>query len=352
MVTPIIAWPRTFPTDGQEPKTATDVQIRNVREDDLEAIVALINEAEAVEKMERGISLTELWARLHQPGLDPTRDAFLAEADGRLVGFCAYNIDQDEAEWGAETWGVVHPAWRRQGIGRRLLEAVCKRIEEAAPRQVGLATYIIGSARVRDRGRETDQDRVALFRSLGFAPARIFWTMERDLTAPIPEAPLPDGLIFRSFVRGQDEGEFLDAFNEAFADHWGPSAYTAAELEHVLSLPYSPPELFVLAVDGSTIAGFAWCQINSDQNARTGRRDGYVAEVGVRRAYRRRGIGAAVVAEGLRRLRAAGMTKALLGVDANSPTGATRLYERLGFVVIREAVLFTKEIRPQRDGQG
>ena len=327
------------------PARAAEVQIRNVYENDLEAIVALINDAEAIDKMERGVSLAELRSRIYQPGLDPAHDSFVAETDGRLVGFCAFFVCPGEAEWGMETWGVVHPAWRRQGIGRRLIEATCRRAEVIAPRRPGLKAYVMGGVRVRDHGRAVDQDRVALFRSLGFAEARTFWTMERDLTAPIPAAPVPEGLVLRTLVRGQDETEFLAAFNESFADHWGPSSYTAEEVSHLLSLPYSPPELFVLAIHGDTIAGFTWCQINGDQNERTGRQEGYVAEVGVRRAYRRQGVGAAAVADGLRRLKAAGMTLAILGVDATSPTGATRLYERLGFYVIREAMIFTQEIK-------
>jgi ribosomal protein S18 acetylase RimI-like enzyme len=57
----------------------------------------------------------------------------------------------------------------------------------------------------------------------------------------------------------------------------------------------------------------------------------YVAGVAVRRAWRRRGLARALLAGSLVASREAGFTSASLGVDTDSPTGATALYESLGF---------------------
>jgi hypothetical protein len=44
-----------------------------------------------------------------------------------------------------------------------------------------------------------------------------------------------------------------------------------------------------------------------------------------------------------------GKTEVGLGVDADSLTGATRLYEKAGMFVARQYDLFVKELRPGKD---
>ena len=58
---------------------------------------------------------------------------------------------------------------------------------------------------------------------------------------------------------------------------------------------------------------------------------GWLGQVSVRRPWRRQGVGAAIIAASLRTFRDKGMTHAGLGVDAENPTGALALYEKLGF---------------------
>jgi ribosomal protein S18 acetylase RimI-like enzyme len=73
-------------------------------------------------------------------------------------------------------------------------------------------------------------------------------------------------------------------------------------------------------------------------NEETGQRRGELAGVSVRRRWRGRGLARALVADSLRALRDAGMTRATLGVDAENPTGALGVYEANGFVVPRRGL--------------
>ena len=50
-----------------------------------------------------------------------------------------------------------------------------------------------------------------------------------------------------------------------------------------------------------------------------------------RRPWRKRGLASALIGRSLELLRERGMTSAVLGVDADNPTGALALYERAGF---------------------
>ena len=71
---------------------------------------------------------------------------------------------------------------------------------------------------------------------------------------------------------------------------------------------------------------------------------GWLEHISVRRAWRRRGLGRAITAEALRRVAAAGMTDAMLGVDAENPTGALGLYEGLGFEVDHRSMAYRRSI--------
>jgi ribosomal protein S18 acetylase RimI-like enzyme len=71
---------------------------------------------------------------------------------------------------------------------------------------------------------------------------------------------------------------------------------------------------------------------------------GYVGSLGVRRAWRGRGYGRALLLHSFREFRRRGMTRATLGVDAANPTGATHLYESVGMHVDLEAVVWEKSL--------
>ena len=103
---------------------------------------------------------------------------------------------------------------------------------------------------------------------------------------------------------------------------------------------------------GEEITGLCLCDVNKEHIARIGRKEGWVDILGVRRAYRHQGLGRALLLAGLHVLKEAGMESAMplvlrpkdsgLGVDAESLTGATRLYESVGFVERRRYILYRR----------
>jgi len=97
-------------------------------------------------------------------------------------------------------------------------------------------------------------------------------------------------------------------------------------------------------LDGDEVAGVVMNLILTTFNEQTGERRGLLAGVSVRRPWRRRGLARALVAESLRALRDVGMTSAVLGVDADNPTGALGVYEDNGFVVHRRGMNLRRPI--------
>lgn len=76
---------------------------------------------------------------------------------------------------------------------------------------------------------------------------------------------------------------------------------------------------------------------------------GYVGTLGVRRARRKRGLGEALLLHSFNEFYKRGTRTIGLGVDAENPTGATRLYKKVGMHVASEYVIYEKELRPGRE---
>ncbi|HYU58389.1 MAG TPA: GNAT family N-acetyltransferase [Actinomycetota bacterium] len=75
------------------------------------------------------------------------------------------------------------------------------------------------------------------------------------------------------------------------------------------------------------------CCGRSSRGPTIGRRSGdrgWIAELGVRPAWRDRGIGVALLRASFARFARLGLREALLSVDSENATGATCLYERVG----------------------
>ena len=144
-----------------------------------------------------------------------------------------------------------------------------------------------------------------------------------------PAAPsLPAGLELRSFRAGEERAVY-ETHMETFEDSW-EHVHVPFErwLHWTVERPGFEPDLWLLACEGEDIAGIVLCRINAEDP-----RTGWVTILGVRRAWRRRGLGEALLRAGFAALAGRGCRRAVLGVDAESLTGAHRLYERAGMHV-------------------
>ena len=134
-------------------------------------------------------------------------------------------------------------------------------------------------------------------------------------------------------MRAEHHRAVWEADKEAFADHWGGMDFSDQAFRRYFSGPDFEPDLWRVAWDGDDVAGSVANVIMREYNAQTGSRRGLLAGVSVRRAWRGRGLARALVAQSLVALRERGMREAVLGVDADNPTGALGVYEANGFVV-------------------
>jgi ribosomal protein S18 acetylase RimI-like enzyme len=166
---------------------------------------------------------------------------------------------------------------------------------------------------------------LAELRRRGFEPIRHSFRMAIELHEDIAEPVWPDRVRVRAFREG-DERTFHDLQHETFADTWEPIEDPYEQWAHwLLDDPSFDPELWFIAEDGREPAGFAICRRQRGDSEL-----GYVQVLGVRRPWRGRGVGRALLLTAFRELRARGLARAGLGVDAQNPTGATRLYESVG----------------------
>ena len=192
----------------------------------------------------------------------------------------------------------------------------------------------LGAKRVRTRF--SDGHAVGdLISPRGYRPVRGSWTMEIEFGVEAPAEPvIPDGIEIRPYRHPDDEQAVYDAIQEAFADAWDFHPQSIEQWrEFTVKWRNFDPDVWLVAWDGEQVAG---ASLNYPE-----RRDdpghGFVGMLGVRRPWRRRGVGEALLRRTFALLHARGLRKVRLGVDAESPTGATRLYERVGMSVLRQS---------------
>lgn len=320
--------------------TTTTVSARPFAgEADLPLIVDLLNTCETVDQLDWHTSVAKLRVEYADPRLDPARDLQLwQDADGALIGFTQIWILVSAEELNGRIFTWVHPEARGGTLETQILDWGAERLRAAACEH-GLP------GRLRPTSGVEQTDEVALLSQLGFAIDRYSYTMERSLSEPSPEPLLPEGFTIRAMAGPEEADLWVEMFNLSFIDHPNHSPWRVEQVLHFLEEPIYRPELNLVAVapDG-TLAGFCWMLVNPEDNEHTGRKVGEIDVLGTRRGYRKLGLGRALLLEGLRRLRQSGMETARLGVVANNPTGALKLYESAGFQAQRTWILFGKDV--------
>jgi GNAT superfamily N-acetyltransferase len=199
-----------------------------------------------------------------------------------------------------------------------------------------LRAHALGS-RLLSGGWMTQQPILRELERRGFTPVRTSYRMAIDLGEPTPDPVWPDGVEVRAFEAG-DEQVFYDLHQEAFRDSWEPIEETYDEWAHQFLVPdVLAPELWTLAVAGDEPAGIAICHPHAVASEL-----GWVRVLGVRRSLRGQGLARALLLRAFAQFRRLGLTRAGLGVDATSPTGANKLYESAGMHVSAQFAIYEK----------
>jgi ribosomal protein S18 acetylase RimI-like enzyme len=178
------------------------------------------------------------------------------------------------------------------------------------------------------------------FEAGGWAAIRYFFQMRAELGGDLPEPEWPDGLAPRNAEPG-DEERVYEAHMDSFADHWDfrRQPYDVWRGYMTESHRYDP-SLWWLVEDGDELAAISLNTWHFSGDPRFG----WIGVLGVRPAFRRRGLATALLRHSFRDFQQRGATKVGLGVDGENPTGAVRLYERAGMQVHRRNTTYEKRL--------
>ncbi|MEW6086189.1 MAG: GNAT family N-acetyltransferase [Chloroflexota bacterium] len=278
-------------------------------------------------------------------GFNPETDLHLVFApDDSLVAFveCWLNHEPPVHPW---IFGCVHPDHWGRGIGGHIVtwaeDHARLALERCAP-----------DLRVAPRsGAEAHNEKgVALFEGLGWKHIRSFYRMVADLPAALETPVYPEGIVVRPYNPETEFEQVYRTFVDTFKDHFGfieqPLEKGLAEFKHnFVDEPGYDASVWFVAMHGDEMAGICICRPEDPEDSEAG----WVSELGVRREWRKRGLGYALLKHAFAAFHANGKKRAGLGVDASSLTGALKLYERAGMRVQRQFNQYEKEFRPGRE---
>ena len=310
--------------------------------EDLSEMTGLIERCQIAESGSSTVTVDSLTTQLGEPGFAPTTDVITVETDGQLVAASLYtNRDPHVGSW---SQGFVDPDHLGRGIGTALLTWSEGRASADVVRAPDGARVVM-SVGVHDENERAKR----LFSRHGFQPERYFLEMAIDLDGPVDVVPLPEGVTVRHI--GADEGveDLAAAVAAAFQDHFGfteqPLELRVARWEQWRTSDLWDDELVWLAEADGEIVGVNVCI--ASHGAKLDR--GYVASLGVLPAWRGKGLARALLTMSFAEYERRGMASVALDVDADSITGATRLYEGVGMHEVERHLDFERVLREGED---
>lgn len=293
------------------------------------AVITAVGQAEGDPSETTAEEVLSDWA-----GIDLANDAVVVE--GPEGGVVALAEVVNRANISFSVYGYVHPAHQGRGIGRALVDWG----ERWAQERMHLAP---ADARVvvQHYARSTSDHTRQLLESAGYVPVRGVYTMEVNFDEPPPAPEWPAGITVRTYQPGQDERRTYEAVEDSFRDLWGRPRNTFERFLRLTSGDGFDPSLWFLAMAGDEVAGVSLCKVVPGQ--------AIVQTLGVLRPYRGQGLGLALLRHSFGVFWERGIRNVWLSVDAESLTGAPRLYQRAGMHVTGSYIIYQKELRPGVD---
>jgi mycothiol synthase len=277
----------------------------------------------------------------HDAGRDPAEDLLFAHAEGRDVGFAEISVIEKSRDE-VKCFQYVHllPEYRGQGIREALLRYNERVLRQAVSSRPGNERKVFESWSSSDPNDWHD----ILVRE-GYEPAWNLFEMVRPDLDDLPDAPLPEGATVRP-IREEDYRKVWDASKNIFKGQpWtNDEMWDEAHYEQWLSSPTFMPDLWQIAWDGDEVIGSVQSFIDEDENREFCRRRGHTERIFVTPPWRGKGLAKALIVRSLQLLKDRGMTDATLDTEEANVDQAYKVYERMGFRVVKRFAFYQKPL--------
>lgn len=295
--------------------------------DDAQSVTDLIIACDIEEFGRPEYGLEDLLAMWRREDFDLANDSHVILAnDGTFAAYMDMYDRGDIIQLNNNS--CVHPAHKNRGIEEWMLERAEEWAREHATDEPIVIRHVLNA---------DAPERVARMKDWGYKPVRNAWIMQIILDECPHEPQVSPGIVIRPMQLGNDEKLVWHCIQEAFRDLWQHQDSPYAEWSAlVLENANLAPDLSFLAFDCELVVG-ATVTMVAENGA-------WIQQVGVRRPWRGRGIGLALLETIFAELYKRGIHEAGLEVDAENPSGALRLYERAGMHVYEHFTEFRKVI--------
>jgi mycothiol synthase len=302
-----------------------------IPENDLSELSRLMTEIEAMDRDGEDTSEEYLRASLAWPNYRPAQDVWVAEAEGKLVG---YGVALEQPSQRCTIYVVVHPSQRRKGLGSRLLELILNRARE------------LGSKNILVYANERNQASDAFIKHHEFQPVGSSGSLKLNVEMEAPSAEFPKGFTLKKYSEVNDPLILLKALNICYQGMWGHQHNdnpSEAERKSPNFLHYYDKADILLLFDEKD-AIFGICSLKS-QGKREG--NGELSDLldgpGIIQEYREQGYQRPMVLAGIEHLRQKGtrpITLEFWGDDEN----ALDIYRSLGFEMVNRYIAYHREL--------
>jgi mycothiol synthase len=280
-----------------------EVTIRHIQPGDEAAIAAIMWDVLEAGELP-GTTHRDIERMLERMPIAP-ETKFVSVSNGRVGGILAPGWE----------FLAVHPDARRQGHATRLVERALTWVAENQREHLELAVPP-GNAGA-----------LACARALGFHYHSSLWLMELDVDTPVPSPCFPTDITIRTLRLHEDEPQFVQLFNTAFASHPSPISLSLDAVRQVHALPDFDSASILLVFRSDASDPIAFCRIEFPESSGA---PGEIDFIGVLPTLRGQGLGRELLRWGVTELRARGAGSVTLSVEARN-TNALALYERTGF---------------------
>ncbi|MCK4757338.1 MAG: GNAT family N-acetyltransferase [Thermoplasmata archaeon] len=308
--------------------------------DDFQGMVDIVTASKFIDKIELAWSVEDLERSYKHPiNFVPEKDVLIVTIKGKIIGEARVWWMQglDKIRNYSFTARLV-PEWRGKGIREAMFkwcEDRARQIAKTHPKEEVGEFYIWAS--------EFEKEWTCIIEKNEYKPHTFSFRMIRPNLDNIPDCPLPEGLEIRPILPEQMRA-LWDADREANKDGFEPADWPEELYIQWLNEPIFKPEYYIVAWDGDRIAGAVQNHFDPEENIEFNRKRGYTENIHVGRQWRGQGLAKAMIAISFKLLKDLGMEDASLNVEADNPTGALKLYTKMGFEIEKKVTHYKKPL--------